>query len=95
MGYAARAFDPVDEERARLTGVAETVLCVREMPAARYGGDAEAVGSVGEVPAVQAISVGLVGGEILMDLDYPEDSGAEFDFNLVTCGGDRIIESSG
>jgi ribonuclease PH len=45
--------------------------------------------------AIQAVSVGMVGDDILLDLDYPEDSGAAFDFNLVTAGGDRIVESSG
>ena len=36
---------------------------------------------------VAAVSVGIVGGEILLDLDYSEDSHAEVDMNVVMTGG--------
>ncbi len=42
--------------------------------------------------AVAAISVGLVRGAVLVDLDYSEDVAAEVDCNLVMTGGGRWIE---
>ena len=42
--------------------------------------------------SVAAVSVGIVGGEKLLDLDYAEDSGAEVDMNYVRTGDGRLIE---
>ena len=44
---------------------------------------------------VAAISVGIVKGEVVVDLDYDEDSTAEVDLNLVANGEGRIIEVQG
>jgi ribonuclease PH len=44
---------------------------------------------------VGAISLGLVQNEILMDLDYQEDSNAETDMNLVMAEGGGLIEIQG
>lgn len=44
---------------------------------------------------VAAVSVGLVDGRILLDLDYPEDSVAEVDMNVVMDGKGRFIEVQG
>ncbi len=44
---------------------------------------------------VAAISMGEVGGELLLDLDYPEDSHAQVDMNLVGTADGRIIEVQG
>ncbi len=41
---------------------------------------------------VAAISVGMVGGEILLDLNYSEDSNAEVDMNVVMTGSGRLVE---
>ena len=41
---------------------------------------------------VGAVSVGIVGGEPLLDLDYSEDSAAEVDMNVVMTGDGRLIE---
>jgi ribonuclease PH len=41
---------------------------------------------------VAAISVGIVGGEILLDLDYAEDSNAEVDMNVVMTGSGELVE---
>ncbi len=41
---------------------------------------------------VAAISVGIVDGEVLLDLDYAEDSRAEVDANFVMAGDGRWIE---
>jgi ribonuclease PH len=42
-----------------------------------------------------AISVGKVGGEILVDLAYTEDVAAEVDMNLVMTGRGRFVEVQG
>ena len=44
---------------------------------------------------VAAVSLGIVGGEILVDLDYNEDSNAETDLNIVMTGSDSLIEIQG
>jgi ribonuclease PH len=44
---------------------------------------------------VGAISLGLVQDEVLMDLDYREDSGADTDMNLVMAEGGGLIEIQG
>lgn len=41
---------------------------------------------------VAAISVGIVEGEVLLDLDYSEDSRADTDMNLVLTESGRIVE---
>ena len=45
--------------------------------------------------AVAATSVGVVEGEILLDLCYPEDSRAEVDFNVVMTAQHEFIEVQG
>jgi len=42
--------------------------------------------------SVGAVSVGIVEGEPLLDLDYVEDSAAEVDVNVVMAGDGRLIE---
>lgn len=44
---------------------------------------------------VAAVSMGVVDGRVLLDLDYPEDSHADVDMNLVGTDGGRIIEVQG
>ena len=44
---------------------------------------------------VAAVSMGEVGGELLLDLDYPEDSSAQVDMNLVGTSDGKIIEVQG
>lgn len=45
--------------------------------------------------SVQAVSVGIVSGVPLLDLDYPEDSGADTDMNVVATGTGNIVEVQG
>lgn len=45
--------------------------------------------------AVAAVSVGIVGGEVLLDLDYSEDSTAEVDMNFVVTSSGRFVEVQG
>jgi ribonuclease PH len=44
---------------------------------------------------VAAISAGMVEGELLLDLDYHEDSRADVDMNIVMDGKGRLIEIQG
>ena len=44
---------------------------------------------------VAAVSVGISGGEPVLDLDYPEDSHAAVDMNIVMAGDGRIVEIQG
>ena len=45
--------------------------------------------------AVAAVSVGIVAGEVLLDLDYSEDSTAEVDMNFVVTSSGRFVEVQG
>jgi ribonuclease PH len=47
------------------------------------------------VNSVAAISVGIVEGSVLVDLDYSEDVRAEVDFNVVMTGRGEFIEVQG
>lgn len=44
---------------------------------------------------VAAVSLGWVAGELLLDLDYSEDSRAEVDANVVMTGAGRYVEIQG
>lgn len=58
----------------------------------------QASGKLSKVPAltpVAAISVGIVKGEVSVDLDYVEDSSAEVDLNIVALAGGKLVEVQG
>ncbi|HUJ27893.1 MAG TPA: ribonuclease PH [Myxococcales bacterium] len=44
---------------------------------------------------VAAVSLGLIGGELLLDLDYEEDFGAEVDMNVVGNAAGELLEVQG
>ena len=44
---------------------------------------------------VAAVSVGIVDGEAVLDLDYPEDSACDTDMNVVMTGAGGIVEIQG
>lgn len=44
---------------------------------------------------VAAISLGLIGNEILLDLNYSEDSTADVDMNIIMTDDKRIVELQG
>ncbi len=44
---------------------------------------------------IAAVSVGVVGKRVLLDLDYSEDSAAEVDMNVVLTGDGRFVEVQG
>ena len=54
--------------------------------------DEGALQSVPLTGSVAAISCGVVDGESLLDLDYPEDSSAEVDANVVMTGDGGLVE---
>jgi ribonuclease PH len=65
---------------------------------------AQAVGRLGDsgrIPrrvltdSVAAVSVGIVGEEMLLDLSYEEDARAEVDLNVVMTGGGGLVEVQG
>jgi ribonuclease PH len=47
------------------------------------------------VASVAAVSVGIVGGEPVLDLCYEEDAAAETDMNVVCTGDGRFVEIQG
>lgn len=52
-------------------------------------------GTISEMPLqnlVSAVSVGIVGEDFLLDLDYQEDSSAEVDMNVVKTDTGKIVE---
>jgi ribonuclease PH len=61
----------------------------------------DAIGSIPELAkyplsdSIGAISVGLVGGRPVLDLDYVEDVDAEVDMNVVMTGAGRFVELQG
>jgi ribonuclease PH len=44
---------------------------------------------------VAAVSVGVVGGSVCLDLDYREDSSAQVDMNVVATASGRLVEVQG
>ena len=55
-------------------------------------------GEVDEWPLlheVAAVSVGVLGGDVRVDLDYQEDAAAEVDLNVVATGEGAIVEVQG
>jgi ribonuclease PH len=52
-------------------------------------------GAIDELPLqnlVSAVSVGIADGNLLLDLDYREDSSADVDMNVVKTDTDKIVE---
>ena len=45
--------------------------------------------------SVAAVSAGIIDGEPLLDLNYPEDSRAEVDLNVVRLGRGGLVEVQG
>src|SRR5687768_2171834 len=75
---------------AAITGAhVALVLALRKVKATR------GMGSLPAVTPVAAISVGIVKGEVRVDLDYVEDSAAEVDMNVVATGTGRLVEVQG
>ena len=54
-----------------------------------------ALGGSALTDSVAAVSVGIVGGRVCLDLDYSEDVGAEVDMNVVMTGTGELVEVQG
>ena len=75
---------------AAITGAAVAVVDAFDWMVAR--------GLSGSSPVkrrVAAVSVGIVKGELRLDLDYDEDVGADVDMNVVLSDDGRIVEVQG
>jgi len=57
--------------------------------------DAGQLKSLPLLDSVAAISVGIVGGQPLLDLNYAEDSSADVDMNFVITGSGKFVEVQG
>lgn len=91
--------------------VAVAIACARLRPPATVAAGAEALADLAVAgdtrgqfqaaapgplrQAVAAVSAGIVGDEVLLDLAYGEDSRAEVDFNLVMTEDGRLVEVQG
>jgi ribonuclease PH len=56
------------------------------------------IGKISQLPKltpVAAVSVGVYKDQLLVDLDYAEDSNAEVDLNIVALEGGRLVEVQG
>jgi ribonuclease PH len=76
----------------RTAAITAATIAVADALRARLGPDA--VHSVLR-DTLATISVGLVAGEPVVDLDYHEDSRAEVDFNVVRLGAGGLVEVQG
>ena len=63
--------------------------------AIRRAGEIAALPGVPLRDCVAAVSVGVVNGRPVLDLNYLEDSGAEVDMNVVMTGGGAFVEVQG
>ena len=80
---------------ASITGgwvaLTDAVLSITDQDGSKlFSADNSPLGS-----GVAAVSVGLVEGQTVLDLDYPEDSSADVDMNVVMTGDGRFIEVQG
>ncbi|MBI1325371.1 ribonuclease PH [bacterium] len=76
----------------RTAAITGAFVAVVDAVADRFG--AEGVGRILK-DSIAAVSVGVVDGQALADLDYSEDVRAEVDFNLVRLGRQGFVEVQG
>ena len=63
--------------------------------ALRWAADQGLARAESAIDQVAAISVGLVDGEVLLDLDYEDDRSADVDMNVVMSGRGLLVEVQG
>ena len=63
--------------------------------ALRWAGEQGFASPAAVFDQVAAVSVGLVEGEVLLDLDYADDSSADVDMNVVMSGRGLLVEVQG
>jgi ribonuclease PH len=76
----------------RTASITAAYIAVADAIASRLG--SEAVAKILR-DSIAAISAGIVTGEVLLDLDYREDSTAEVDLNVVRLGNGGLVEIQG
>lgn len=72
-----------------------TGACVALVDALRVMKQRGAIKKLPEVQMIAAVSVGIYQGEPVLDLDYPEDSAADTDLNVVMTDKGGFIEVQG
>lgn len=75
----------------RTAAITAAAVAVADALDRQFGPDARSI----QKDLVAAISVGLVGDHVVLDLDYPEDSSAVVDFNIVRLAGGGLVEAQG
>jgi ribonuclease PH len=75
----------------RTAAITAAFVAVADALRSRLGEQARAVLR----DSIAAVSVGIVDGQPVLDLDYSEDSRAEVDFNVVRLGGGGLVEVQG
>lgn len=75
----------------RTAAITAAFIAVADALTSRFGA---ATGTILR-DSVAAVSTGIVAGEPVLDLDYPEDSTAEVDFNVIRLGGGGLVEVQG
>ncbi|MFO0601286.1 MAG: ribonuclease PH [Myxococcaceae bacterium] len=75
---------------ASITGAyVALVLALRKLQSKKI------ISTLPKLEHVSAISVGVVKGNVSVDLDYVEDSSAEVDLNIVALDGGKLVEVQG
>jgi ribonuclease PH len=74
----------------RTAAITAAFVAVADAVKARFG---ESRGILRD--SLAAVSVGVVAGDPVLDLDYVEDSKADVDFNVVRLGGSGLVEVQG
>lgn len=72
-----------------------TGACVATMRAFQWMVDTKRIAASPVKRRVAAVSVGLLGGQPRLDLDYPEDVAADVDMNVVMSSEERFVEVQG
>ena len=96
---ARRADDPLDCDVLQADGgtrcAAITGACVALSDALRWCRERESLAGEPLTDFVAAVSVGIVDGRAVLDLDYAEDSQCEVDMNVVMTGQGGFVEVQG
>ncbi len=76
----------------RTAAITGAYVAVADALRSKFGG--EIAGTILK-DSIAAVSAGIVGGNAILDLNYPEDSKAEVDINIVRLGSGGLVEVQG